>query len=186
MSIFSKFTAEGSFKGLGSSPAANAAKGVMCETTQCQALAGGAIGAAGAVGNLFNHISDSKDFCLNPGQAAGNTAFQFLKNGLNMAGGLGDLIMGGIHNPLGDMQNKLTKLNQQYEQNFKQYTQAFASAQVSLDEEIVNALPIMNDANSKNNQFYYETLKEQEQLDRIYIIFIFVYIVIIIIYLFIK
>lgn len=182
MGYFPTFSPKAAFKGVGDSPAAQAAKGAMCESLKCQAAAGGAIAAATSIGNLFNHISDSKDFCLNPGQAAGNTIFQIFKNGLNLFGGLGDLTMGGMNDPLGNMQKKLSKLNQQYEQSFKQYTQAFASAQTSFDEDILKTLPIMNDASTKNTQFYYEVISEKEQLDRIYILFLFIYIIIIIIY----
>jgi len=182
MGYFPSFLPESAFKGVGDSPAAKAAKGAMCQSLTCQGVAGGAAGAASSIGNLFNHISDSKDFCLNPGQAAGNTGFQIGKNFLNLFGGLGDLVMGGISNPLGDMQKKLSQLNQQYEQNFKQYTQAFAAAQVSFDEEIITTLPIMNSASSKNTQFYYEVISEKEQLDRIYILFLFIYIIIVIVY----
>ena len=182
MGFFPKFSPEAAFDGVGDSPAAQAAKGAMCEGLKCQAAMGGAIGAATSIGNLFNHISDSKDFCLNPGQTAGNTTFQIFKNGLNLLGGLGDLTMGGIHNPLGDMQKKISKLNQQYEQSFKQYTQAFASAQTSFDTEILKTLPIMNSASSKNSQFFFEVISEKEELDRIYILFLFIYVIIIIIY----
>lgn len=182
MGYFPTFKAENAFKGIGNSPAAQAAKGAMCESLKCQSAVGGATGAAISIGNLFNHISDSKDFCLNPGQTVKNTAFQIGKNFLNLFGGLGDLTMDQVHNPLGDMQKKLSKLNQQYEQSFKQYTQAFASAQASFDEEILKTLPIMNSASSKNTQFYYEVISEKEQLDRIYILFLFIYLIIVIIY----
>jgi hypothetical protein len=182
MGFFPRFSPEAAFEGVGDSPAAQAAKGAMCESLTCQSAVGGAIGAATSIGNLFNHISDSKDFCLNPGQTAGNTMFQLGKNFLNLFGGLGDLTMGQAHNPLGDMQKKLSRLNQQYEQSFKQYTQAFASAQASFDEEILKTLPIMNSASSKNTQFYYEVISEKEELDRIYILFLFIYIIIVIIY----
>ena len=182
MGFFPPFSPEAAFNGVGDSAAAQTARGAMCEDLKCQAATGGAIGAATSIGNLFNHISDSKDFCLNPGQTAGNTIFQIFKNGLNLFGGLGDLTMGQAHNPLGDMQKKLSQLNQKYEQSFKQYTQAFASALTSFNKDILKTLPIMNDASTKNTQFYYEVISEKEELDRIYILFLFIYIIIIIIY----
>lgn len=173
---------------LGNSPAGKAVKGAFCESESCQGKAGAAIGILASAEGIFKGIKDSKDFCLNPAQAAGNTAFNFVKNGLNVFGGLGDLFFNGINqkSPLERMQDEVSQNNNDYQQYSQQYTQLFAQKQLEFDDHLVETLNTMNKANSVNTRFFFEMVSEKEDLDRIYIIFLFVYIIIIIIYILIE
>jgi hypothetical protein len=170
---------------LGNSPAGVAAKNAFCSTTACEAGIGAGVGILASAEDIFKGIKDSKDFCLNPAQAAGNTAINFFKNVGNIFGGLGDLFLGG-KSPLDQMQKKVSNLNYQYQQNAQQYSQLFAQNQLKFDDKLVDTLKTMNKANSINTQFYFEMVSEKEELDRIYIIFLFIYIIIIIFYILIE
>ena len=136
-------------------------------------VAGGA--AAGIASGIIRGLQDTKDFCLNPAQAAGNAAANFGKNMLNIFGGLGDVIFGaaGYKTPEESMKEQVTLINQKYRTSFDSFTMAFASAQASFDEEIVSTMEAMNNTNHAIEFYYKEMLQEEIDLNTIRIIFLF-------------
>ena len=155
-----------------------------------EAAAGAFIGTAASIKSAFDAATKGgNNFCLNPGQAAQNTVMSFGKNMLNVVGGLGDLIFDNIpgnQNPLDNLQNQLTQVNQEYEKTFKTFTQKFASVQVKFNDNVVQAFQDVADYSTKNTAFFFEMLSEKEQIDRIYIIFLFIYIFVILVYIFME
>jgi hypothetical protein len=155
-----------------------------------EAAAGAFIGTAASIKSAFDAATEGgNNFCLNPGEAAQNTAMSFGKNMLNVVGGLGDLVFDNIpgnQNPLDNLQNQLTQIQQEYEKTFKTFTQKFASVQGEFDEKVVSAFQDVADYSTKNTAFFFEMLSEKEQIDRIYIIFLFIYIFIILVYIFME
>ena len=132
--------------------------------------AGSAMAAAGAAAGLtkgiIDGISNSQNFCLDPGKAAANAGENFAINLGNIFGGLGDVIKNAIpggKTPLEEMQNQVTDLNNQYRATFDNFTTSFASAQASFDEDIVDALQEMN--TTSNTILTYFRLIEDEKIE---------------------
>jgi hypothetical protein len=155
-----------------------------------EAAAGAFIGTAASIKSAFDAATKGgNNFCLNPGEAAKNAGMNFGKNMLNVVGGLGDLVFDNIpgnQNPLDNLQNQLTQVNQEYEKTFKTFTQKFASVQVDFNNNVVQAFQDVADYSTKNTAFFFEMLSEKEQIDRIYIIFLFIYIFVILVYIFME
>lgn len=155
-----------------------------------EAAAGAFIGTAASIKSAFDAATEGgNNFCLNPGEAAKNAGMNFGKNMLNVVGGLGDLVFNNIpgnQNPLDNLQNQLTQVNQEYEKTFKTFTQKFASVQVDFNDNVVQAFQDVADYSTKNTAFFFEMLSEKEQIDRIYIIFLFIYIFVILVYIFME
>jgi len=176
-----KFTQSGKSQELSSSSLSGMKK---------EAAAGAFIGTAASIKSAFDAATKGgNNFCLNPGEAAKNAGMNFGKNMLNVVGGLGDLVFDNIpgnQNPLDNLQNQLTQVNQEYEKTFKTFTQKFASVQGKFDENVVKAFQDVADYSTKNTAFFFEMLSEKEQIDRIYIIFLFIYIFIILVYIFME
>ena len=144
--------------------------------------------ALGITSGIIKGLQDTKDFCLDPGQAALNTGENFGKNFLNIAGGLGDVFFNAIgkKTPEESLKEQLTLLNQQYRTSFDSFTMSFASAQTSFDEDVVSTMEAMNKTNHAIEIYYKDMLQEEIDLNTIRIIFLFLIIFVIYIFIIIK
>jgi len=153
--------------------------------------AGRAMAAAGAAAGLgkgiVDGITDSKDFCLKPGDAALNATENFFVNFGNIAGGLGDVVKGlfpgGGKTPEESMQDQVAYLNNKYRSTFDNFTTAFASAQSSFDENIVDSLEKMNTTNHTILTYFRLIEDEKIEMNTYRIVFIFILFIVLYIYL---
>ena len=156
-----------------------------------KAMARSLVGGAGALGmgaGIYKGIEDAKDYCLNPGKTTENVGMNFLKNFLNIAGGLGDVIFGaaGYKTPEESLKEQVGYLNQQYRSSFDSFTMSFASQQSSFDENIVSTMEDMNLTNNAIELYYKDMLQEEIDLNTIRILFLFIFIIIIYLFILIR
>lgn len=151
------------------------------------AAAKAAAGAAGlfvAGKDIIDGITDAKDFCLNPTEAAANAGENFGISFLNMFGGMGDSILAasGKKTPLQKMQDDTKKYNVDYKNTFDTLTQQFDSLALKTGKEELKVIKDLKNYNAANLAFIQEELQEEIDMNTIYIIFLMIVIFVIYFY----
>lgn len=133
---------------------------------------------------IIDGITNIKDFCLNPAEAAANAGENFGIAFLNIFGGAGDAILSasGQKTPLQQMQDDTKKLQLDYRSTFDSYTQKFAGLVNQTETNLFETMKVVNKLNSANMTFMEETLDEKIDMNSIYIMFLFMFFTIIYIY----
>lgn len=126
--------------------------------------------------DLYDGITDAKDFCLNPAEAAANARDNFLVSFGNMFGGMGDAIMAasGQKTPLQKIQDDTKKYNMEYTNTFDSLTQKFDSLVTQTEGAEFEAMKDLKKYNAANLAFIEEELKEEIDMNTTYIIFLMV------------
>lgn len=133
---------------------------------------------------IIDGLSDIKDFCLNPSEAAANARDNFGIAFLNIFGGAGDAILSasGQKTPLQQMQDDAKKLQFDYRSTFDTYTQKFDGLVTKTETDLFDTMKIVNKLNSANMTFMEETLDEKIDMNSVYIMFLFMFFTIVYIY----
>lgn len=180
-------TSEELVSGLGNSAGANKARSIIgCKSKTCQATTGAVTGIASIGKNIWDGVHHIDEYCLNKGQTAQNIGFNIGKNLLNLAGGLGDIVFSNVKSPLQKIQDDTTNDQQQFQQNFQQFVQVYATANNKIETGMLQTIKDVFAASTTNTLFYNEMINEKETIDRIYIIFIFIYLIVLIFYILIE